>query len=121
MRTSKSAWNLPDNRNAKVITLTDSVHSPDEPVFFLQSDRKKRYGIYCGFPGGSAECDQRTDRRPVHENNRVRWLETLEALEDIWNEYQVYESDEINYIDDHMKMRYGKVDNVDREDSGIEK
>ena len=47
--------------------------------------------------------------------------ETLEALEDIWNEYQVYESDEINYIDDHMKMRYGKVDNVDREDSRIEK
>lgn len=47
--------------------------------------------------------------------------ETLEALEDIWNEYQVYESDEINYIDDHMKMRYGKVDNADREDSGIEK
>lgn len=41
-------------------------------------------------------------------------------MEDIWNEYQVYESDEINYIDDHMKMRYGKVDNVDREDSGIE-
>ncbi|MFR5702323.1 MAG: hypothetical protein ACLUD0_10935 [Eubacterium ramulus] len=28
-----------------------------------------------------------------------------------------YESDEINYIDDHMKMRYGKVDHVDREDS----
>ena len=54
--------------------------------------------------------------------------ETLEALEDIWNEYQVYESDEINYIDDSIKMRYGKigdtefkVDNVDREDSGIEK
>ena len=46
---------------------------------------------------------------------------TLEMLEDIWDEYQVYESDEINYIDDHMKMRYGKVDNVDREDSGIEK
>ena len=35
--------------------------------------------------------------------------ETLEALEDIWNEYQVYESDEINYIDDSIKMRYGKI------------
>ena len=41
--------------------------------------------------------------------------ETLETLEDIWDEYQVYESDEINYIDDHMKMRYGKVEHIDRE------
>ena len=34
---------------------------------------------------------------------------TLEMLEDIWDEYQVYENDEINYIDDSIKMRYGKV------------
>ena len=34
---------------------------------------------------------------------------TLEMLEDIWDEYQVYESDEINYIDDSIKMRYGKI------------
>ena len=36
-------------------------------------------------------------------------LAELEALEDIWNEYQVYESDEINYIDDSIKMRYGNI------------
>ena len=36
-------------------------------------------------------------------------------------EYQVYESDEINYIDDHMKMRYGKIEKVDQEDPGKEK
>ena len=36
-------------------------------------------------------------------------ITTLEALEDIWDEYQVYESDEINYIDDSIKMRYGKI------------
>jgi conjugal transfer/entry exclusion protein len=35
--------------------------------------------------------------------------ETLEELETIWDEYQVYESDEINYIDDSMKMRYAKL------------
>ena len=34
---------------------------------------------------------------------------TLEMLEDIWDEYQVYENDEINYIDDSIKMRYGKI------------
>jgi hypothetical protein len=36
-------------------------------------------------------------------------VKTLEELETIWDEYQVYESDEINYIDDSMKMRYAKL------------
>ncbi len=35
---------------------------------------------------------------------------TLEMLEDIWDEYQVYDNDEINYIDDSMKMRYAKLE-----------
>lgn len=34
---------------------------------------------------------------------------TLEMLEEIWDEYQVYENDEINYIDDSLKMRYAKL------------
>ena len=38
---------------------------------------------------------------------------TLETLEDIWNEYQVYENDEINYIDDKIKMRYAKLGDAD--------
>ena len=36
-------------------------------------------------------------------------VNTLEMLEDIWDEYQVYENDEINYIDDSMKMRYARL------------
>ena len=36
-------------------------------------------------------------------------VNTLEMLEDIWDEYQVYENDEINYIDDSMKMRYTRL------------
>ena len=35
--------------------------------------------------------------------------EVLNHLENIWEEYQVYESDEINYIDDSIKMHYGEV------------
>ena len=93
MRTLK-AMEFANNRSAKVITLTDSV-APLSVINALIV----------------ALC--------MRKQSEV--AETLEALEDIWNEYQVYESDEINYIDDHMKMRYGKVDNVDREDSGIEK
>ena len=41
--------------------------------------------------------------------NRSKVAKTLEMLEGIWDEYQVYESDEINYIDDSIKMRYGKI------------
>ncbi len=37
----------------------------------------------------------------------------METLEDIWNEYQVYENDEINYIDDKIKMRYAKLGDAD--------
>ena len=37
-------------------------------------------------------------------------VQTLDMLEDIWDEYQVYENDEINYIDDSIKMRYAKLD-----------
>ena len=36
-------------------------------------------------------------------------VRTLEMLEDIWDEYQVYDNDEINFIDDSMKMRYAKL------------
>ena len=35
---------------------------------------------------------------------------TLTMLEDIWDEYQVYESDEIDYIDDSVKIHYAKLE-----------
>ena len=38
---------------------------------------------------------------------------TLEALEDIWDEYQVYENDEIDQVDDSLKMRYAKIGDGD--------
>ena len=31
---------------------------------------------------------------------------TLEMLEDIWDEYQVYNSDELNHVNDTMSMNY---------------
>ena len=33
-------------------------------------------------------------------------------LEDIWDEYQVYENDEINYIDDSIKAHYAKLEDT---------
>lgn len=119
MRTLK-AMEFANNRNAKVITLTDSVHSPmnlySSCNLIAKSDMAS---IVDSLVAPLSVINALTVALCMRKQSEV--AETLEALEDIWNEYQVYESDEINYIDDHMKMRYGKVDNVDREDSGIEK
>lgn len=40
-------------------------------------------------------------------------MQMLEMLEDIWDAYQVYENDEINFIDDSIKMRYAKIGDTD--------
>jgi hypothetical protein len=40
---------------------------------------------------------------------------TLTTLEDIWDEYQVYENDEINYINDSVKIHYAKLDGLKNE------
>ena len=119
MRTLK-AMEFANNRNAKVITLTDSVHSPmnlySSCNLIAKSDMAS---IVDSLVAPLSVINALIVALCMRKQSEV--AETLEALEDIWNEYQVYESDEINYIDDHMKMRYVKVDNVDREDSRIEK
>ena len=33
-------------------------------------------------------------------------IETLEKLEDIWDEYQVYSRDELNQVNDTVKLKY---------------
>ena len=116
MRTLK-AMEFANNRSAKVITLTDSVHSPmnlySSCNLIAKSDMAS---IVDSLVAPLSVINALIVALCMRKQSEV--AETLEALEDIWNEYQVYE---INYIDDHMKMRYGKVDNADREDSGIEK
>ncbi|MCI7129477.1 MAG: MurR/RpiR family transcriptional regulator [Lachnospiraceae bacterium] len=111
MRTLK-AMEFANNRNAKVITLTDSVHSPMN----LYSS--------CNLIA-SSDMASIVDSlvAPLSVINalivalcmkkRVEVVKTLEELENIWDEYQVYESDEINYIDDSMKMRYAKLGDED--------
>ena len=54
MRTLK-ALEFANNRNAKVITLTD-----------LQSDRQERHGFHCGFTGGASERHQCPHRVTVY-------------------------------------------------------
>ena len=72
MRTLK-ALEFASNRKAKVITLTDSVHSP--------------MNLY-----SSCNLIARSDMASIVD------LSTLETLEDIWGEYQVYSGDELNPV-----------------------
>ena len=113
MRTLK-AMEFANNRNAKVITLTDSVHSPmnlySSCNLIAKSDMAS---IVDSLVAPLSVINALIVALCMRKQNEV--AETLETLEDIWDEYQVYESDEINYIDDHMKMRYGKVEHIDRE------
>lgn len=119
MRTLK-AMEFANNRNAKVITLTDSVHSPmnlySSCNLIAKSDMAS---IVDSLVAPLSVINALIVALCMRKQSEV--AETLGTLEDIWDEYQVYESDEINYIDDHMKMRYGKIDKVDRDDAGKEK
>ena len=107
MRTLK-AMEFANNRNAKVITLTDSVHSPmnlySSCNLIARSDMAS---IVDSLVAPLSVINALIVALCMKKQGEV--AKTLETLEDIWNEYQVYESDEINYIDDSIKMRYGKI------------
>lgn len=113
MRTLK-AMEFANNRNAKVITLTDSVHSPmnlySSCNLIAKSDMAS---IVDSLVAPLSVINALIVALCMRKQDEV--AETLETLEQIWDEYQVYESDEINYIDDHLKMRYGKVGDVENE------
>lgn len=111
MRTLK-AMEFANNRNAKVITLTDSVHSPMN----LYSScnlvaRSDMASIVDSLVAPLSVINALIVALCMKKQGEV--AKTLETLEDIWNEYQVYENDEINYIDDKIKMRYAKLGDAD--------
>ena len=106
MRTLK-AMEFANNRNAKVITITDSVHSP--------------MNLY-----SSCNLIARSDMASIVDSlvaplsvinalivalcmiRQKEVMNTLETMEKIWDVYQVYSSDEINYLDDKLKLHLQK-------------
>ena len=66
MRTMK-ALEFANSRKAKVITITDSVHSPMNVLCSLYADCQERYGIDRRFSGGPFECNQCACRGALHE------------------------------------------------------
>lgn len=111
MRTLK-AMEFANNRSAKVITLTDSVHSPmnlySSCNLIANSDMAS---IVDSLVAPLSVINALIVALCMRKQSEV--AKTLEMLEDIWDEYQVYENDEINHIDDHLKMRYAKLEDID--------
>lgn len=111
MRTLK-AMEFANNRNAKVITLTDSVHSPmnlySSCNLIARSDMAS---IVDSLVAPLSVINALIVALCMKKQTEV--AKTLETLEEIWDEYQVYENDEINYIDDKIKMRYARLGDND--------
>lgn len=111
MRTLK-ALEFANNRSAKVITLTDSVHSPmnlySSCNLIADSDMAS---IVDSLVAPLSVINALIVALCMRKQDEV--ADTLEMLEEIWDEYQVYENDEIDYIDDKLKMHYAKIGDLD--------
>lgn len=97
MRTLK-ALEFANNRNAKVITLTDSIHSPmnlySSCNLIARSDMAS---IVDSLVAPLSVINALVVALCMRKQKEV--TATLENLEKIWDEYQVYNNDEINLAD----------------------
>lgn len=97
-----------NNRKAKVIALTDSIHSPMNLYascnLIADSDMAS---IVDSLTAPLSVINALIAALCMRKRKKVS--ETLEELESIWDEYQVYESDEINDKNEPRRMRYGNI------------
>ncbi len=109
MRTLK-AMEFANSRNAKVITITDSKNSPmnlySSCNLLARSDMAS---IVDSLVAPLSVINALIVSLCMKKQDNV--VETLEMLEDIWNEYQVYGSDEINRVNDSNIMNFGSDQN----------
>lgn len=113
MRTLK-ALEFATNRKAKVITLTDSVHSP----ITLYSScnliaRSDMASIVDSLVAPLSVVNALVVALCMKKQKEV--ITTLETLEQIWDEYQVYSKDELNFVDDKVELsgQYASNENED--------
>lgn len=99
------AMEFANSRKAKVITLTDSVHSPmnlySSCNLIAHSDMSS---IVDSLVAPLSVINALIMAVCMKRQKKV--IKNLELLEQVWEEYQVYGKDEIDYIDDSIKMRY---------------
>lgn len=104
MRTLK-AMEFANDRNAKVITITDSIHSPMN----LYSScnllaRSDMVSIVDSLVAPLSVINALVVALCLRRPDDVK--RNLETLEDVWNNYQVYLNDEINFIDEEPILSY---------------
>ena len=104
MRTLK-AMEFANDRNAKVIPLTDSVHSPMN----LYSScnllaRSDMVSIVDSLVAPLSVINALVVALCLKRPKEVK--ENLENLETVWGNYQIYLNDEINFIDDEPILNY---------------
>jgi DNA-binding MurR/RpiR family transcriptional regulator len=102
MRTLK-ALEFASNRNAKVITLTDSIHSPmnlySSCNLIARSDMAS---IVDSLVAPLSVVNALVVALCMKKQNEV--VSTLETLETIWDEYKVYSKDELNNMSDTVEF-----------------
>ena len=102
MRTLK-ALEFASNRKAKVITLTDSVHSPmnlySSCNLIARSDMAS---IVDSLVAPLSVVNALVVALCMKKQKEV--VATLERLEQIWDEYQVYSKDELNMVTDSVEF-----------------
>ena len=109
MRTLK-ALEFASNRKAKVITLTDSIHSPinlySSCNLIARSDMAS---IVDSLVAPLSVINALVVALCMKKQEEV--ITTLETLEEIWDEYQVYSSDELNLVEDKVSFTANIVEN----------
>ena len=104
MRTLK-AMEFANNRKAKVIVLTDSKHSP----MTLYSScnliaRSDMASIVDSLVAPLSVLNALVVALSMRKKDEV--VTTLETLEEIWDEYQVYNKDEIDSVHDNIEIQF---------------
>lgn len=110
MRTLK-ALEFASNRKAKVITLTDSIHSPmnlySSCNLIARSDMAS---IVDSLVAPLSVINSIVVALCMKKQKEV--VSTLEMLEDIWGEYQVYSGDELNPVSTSLPREDRETDTV---------
>ncbi|SCP95105.1 MurR/RpiR family transcriptional regulator [Anaerobium acetethylicum] len=107
MRTLK-AMEFANKRNAKVITLTDSVHSPMTMYSACNLiARSDMASIVDSLVAPLSVINALLVALFMKKQQEA--IHTLETLEEIWDEYQVYNNDEIDFLENSTDSDFPKA------------
>ncbi len=114
MRTLK-ALEFAASRNAKIITLTDSFHSPvnlySSCNLLAVTDMSS---IVESMVAPLSIINALTIRLSMKKQKEVS--QALEALDNLWEEYDVTGNDELEFVDDKIKFRFSRGNEGDRDE-----